>query len=703
MARKKNPEELAGGSDGEDEGFDYGEEPDFNDPPDFVDDIDDYELMPDIMVNMPKESDGVDSVIVVDGVPKVGAERLEKLKNVIRKIYGKFGKLINEHYPIEEDGSTKGYIFLEFSSHNNAVEAVKATTNYKLDKTHTFIVNLFSDFDKFENIPEVWEAPTPQEYKDQGNLRSWLLEADAVDQYSVIHKEGNEVGIFANSVAEPLEIQSRARWTETYVRWSPLGTFLVTFHTRGIALWGGEDFHQISRFSHTGVQFIQFSPNEKYIVTFSPSMQSSSNEDPNAIIIWDSRTGVKKRSFHAEGDNIIWPILKWSSDDRFFARMQTDANNMGSLSVYETPSFGLLDKKSIKVEGLKGFSWSPKDPILTYWVAENKDVPARVVLLEIPSRNELRVKNLFNVADCNMHWQKSGDYLCVKVDRYKKILPEGHDLKYAGMYHNFEIFHMSEKQIPVDTVKIEENVQAFSWEPIGSKFAVIHGSAQSNNVSFYGLKKGQGPELLKKYERKTANHIYWSPTGQFVVLAGLRSMNGVLEFVDTSDFTTMGSGEHFMCNEIEWDPTGRYVATSVSFWAHKVDNAYWLWNFQGKLMKKSAVEKFCQLVWRPRPPTLLSKDQTRDIRKNLKKYSDQFNAKDKMRQSKASKELVDKRRALANSFLEWRADALAAYEENKEKRLALRGGLDTDLEEGADFDEEVVEFLVKEEETILEE
>jgi translation initiation factor 3 subunit B len=42
-------------------------------------------------------------------------------------------------------------------------------------------------------------------------------------------------------------------------------------------------------------------------------------------------------------------------------------------------------------------------------------VPARVVLLEIPSRNELRVKNLFNVADCKMHWQKSGDYLCVKV------------------------------------------------------------------------------------------------------------------------------------------------------------------------------------------------------------------------------------------------------------------------------------------------
>ena len=87
----------------------------------------------------------------------------------------------------------------------------------------------------------------------------------------------------------------------------------------------------------------------------------------------------------------------------------------GTLSIYETPNCGLLDKKSIKVAGMRDFSWSPKENILAYWVAEDKDVPARVMLLEIPSRKELRVKNLFNVGDCKIHWQKCGDYLCVKV------------------------------------------------------------------------------------------------------------------------------------------------------------------------------------------------------------------------------------------------------------------------------------------------
>merc|ERR1712038_1912448 len=503
--------------------------------------------------------------------------------------------------------------------------------------------------------------------------------------------------VFTNTQPDPVEAQSRNRWTETYVKWSPLGTYLATFHTRGIALWGGDDFHQISKFAHPGVQYIEFSPCEKYLVTFSPSATNLSSDEPTAIIVWDSRTGMKKRAFHSENPP-VWPVFKWSHDDKYFVRM---SEAEGTLSIYETPSFGLLDKKSIKVEGLKGFSWSPKDNILSYWVAEAKDVPARVVLLEIPSRNELRVKNLFNVADCKMHWQKSGDYLCVMVNRYKKILTDNADRKYAGLYYNFEVFHMLEKQIPVDTVKIEETVHAFSWEPIGTKFAIVHGDSQNNSVSFYGVKKGlqQPPELLKKCERKVANCLFWYPTGQFVILAGMRQMNGVLEFVDTADFTSMGGGEHFMCTDMEWDPTGRYVMTGVSWWGHKVDNAYWVWSFQGKLLKRFQTDKFCQFLWRPRPPCFLAAKQIREIKKNLKKFSVQFDAKDKMRLSRASKELVEKRKAMMDAFQEYRSKKTGEFKDQKDRRLQLRSGVDTDdvSVDSQELEEEMVEFLINEE------
>lgn len=88
---------------------------------------------------------------------------------------------------------------------------------------------------------------------------------------------------------------------------------------------------------------------------------------------------------------------RWSSDGQYVARA---GNEM--LSIYESPGFGLLEKKSIKVNGLKDFSWSPSKNLIAYWVPEDKDSPARVVIMEVPSRREIRVKNLFNVHEVSV-------------------------------------------------------------------------------------------------------------------------------------------------------------------------------------------------------------------------------------------------------------------------------------------------------------
>ena len=44
----------------------------------------------------------------MDNVPTISPDRLEKLKNVIRKVFSKFGKIVTEHYPQDENGLTKG-------------------------------------------------------------------------------------------------------------------------------------------------------------------------------------------------------------------------------------------------------------------------------------------------------------------------------------------------------------------------------------------------------------------------------------------------------------------------------------------------------------------------------------------------------------------------------------------------------------------
>ncbi len=80
---------------------------------------------------------------------------------------------------------------------------------------------------------------------------------------------------------------------------------------------------------------------------------------------------------------------------RYFAKL-----GKSQISVYETPECALLDKKSIKLENVQDFQWSPAAPILSACQAEQSsgNLPARVVLLKIPERTELRQKNLFSVS-----------------------------------------------------------------------------------------------------------------------------------------------------------------------------------------------------------------------------------------------------------------------------------------------------------------
>jgi len=603
-------------------------------------------------------------VVIVDNLPIVPPEKFQKLYNVIHKIVSNVGPIRESGLTLPTDPATKltlGFAFVEFVDPKSAHQAVEKLNGGKLDKSHIFAVNLYEDLARYAQIPDEYIAPQPKDYEEKENLRWWLMDPkhQAGDQF--VTRVGDDTEIYwYESNKKPELLHKKKSWTESYLTWSPLGSYLVTFHVQGIILWGGDSWKKLFKLQHPGVKLIDFSPKENFLVTFSPQQpDSDSFKDSQLIIIWDVRSGKKLRSFPA-GESNVWPVFKWSFDDKYFARL-----GKGQISVFETPSMNMLDKKSLKIPNVKDFCWSPTQHVISCWVPESDSHPASVILLDLPSKKEKTQKNLFNVNDCNMHWSNRGDYLCVKVDRKTK----------KSTSTNFELFRMREKNIPIEVLEMKHNITAFAWEPNGHRFAVIHSADPNVNrfdVSFYTM-EGSQVKLLKTLEKKQANHLFWSPAGDFIVLAGLKNLNGVFEFFDVNEMETMNTSEHLMANEVEWDPTGRFVATISSAWRHQLENGYCMWSFQGKCVHKLVKDKFLQFSWRPRPPSLLSEEKEKEIRKNLSKYSKKYSEIDKENREKARRERQRARDALRKKFEDYMALKAEEFSEERKLRREILG------------------------------
>jgi len=493
-----------------------------------------------------------------------------------------------------------------------------------LDKKHTLRVNKLTDIERFGRegrIDENYTPPTIPPFEEKEHLRSWLADPSGRGRDQFVMYKDDRVQIFWNNEKDaPEPIVDRQHWTETFVQWSPQGTYLTSMHAQGVQLWGGPSWTRQKRFAHPFVNLVDFSPGEKYLTTWShrpivipeeghPML--SVDDDGKNYVIWDIETGKPLRSF-ANLDlpsnstdeagqpvkrKIVWPAFKWSADDKYVARLTQGA----SISVYELPRMGLLDKTSIKIEGVMDFDWAPATPhregvktyeqLFCYWTPEIGSNPAKVGLMSIPSKEVVRTLNLFSVTDAKLHWQSNADYLCVKVDRHSKSK--------KSLATSLEIFRVREKGVPVEVVdSIKDTVINFAWEPKGDRFVIITTAEvvaptavpPKTSVSFYCPEKVKGAGVgnfkhIRTYDKKNSNAIYWSPKGRFVIVATVHSQQSFdMEFFDmdfegekpesdkdlTANLQLMNTADHYGVTDIDWDPTGRFVATSASIWKHAV-------------------------------------------------------------------------------------------------------------------------------------
>ena len=139
-----------------------------------------------------------------------------------------------------------------------------------------------------------------------------------------------------------------------------------------------------------------------------------------------------------------------------------------------------------------------------------------------------------------------------------------------------------------------------------------------------------------------------------------------------------------------------------------MENGYHLYKFSGELLADAPTEKFKQLLWRPRPPTLLSKEEQKNVRRNLRDYSREFDEDDRAEEDSANVAIVEHRRRLLE---EWIAFVLSEKELVSEERDEL--GLADPMEElelsrtrssageGEQIVEEVIEEVLEETEEFV--
>ncbi|EDO06280.1 eukaryotic translation initiation factor 3 subunit family protein [Babesia bovis T2Bo] len=678
------------------------------------------------------------NTIIVTGLPLVTQEKYDRLMEILRKKLLKdfekkgynIGKDMKVDMPYDEDGNTSGVAFLTFANHMEAVKAQKHINMSKFDASHTLKSALIDDFERIVSDENKCMPALNTFGFTRDDLRTWLFDSDRMlDQFVVRYGDHTEINWFDPLEREPILVyngereraQGKRVWTDQKVEWSRNGSYLVFYRRPGIALYGGPDFELKVRFEHRNVQKVSFSPDEEYLLTWDGT--SDSDKSDNSVCIWHVITGEKLYSFSSrEISTMGTDVLRflWNHNGKYIARLNpsTDGNE---ILVYQLPEMELIRDAEGKPAPLKyaaeRFDWSPTDDILSVLIPGTLDTPARLVLIDIPSRRELSARNVYNVCQSSMHWHPRGECFCLMTTIYRKTGKKG-----RKNFYQLDLFRLREKYIPVDTIKIEDaTVKNLYWEEGGNKrFALVVKDEEMSmcSIKFYRVSDegtARDTVCVATYDLQSQmNKILWSPTGNYFVLGSL-SGEGTLLFCMLSNndkLEILYKDEHFMMNAMKWSPCGRYLATSVCVpmpsqnlvpstdtFRYSAEAGFCIWTFQGRRLYMARRENFYSFEFRPTPPPMLDKAVIEHIKKNLDEYSRRYDIVDEKAREEYEKQYKAKRQVAEEAFIALAAK-LMDYLSKQERFNDFKRGYDEFFDESNwevsyDIFEEVLE--VKEE------
>lgn len=662
-----------------------------------------------------KDTLDVSKFVCVDGLPAVPDSKIDKLLKILLKVFSKVAAVPGGEkaviMPQDENKKTMGFAFVRFGSEDDANAVIKAFNHKKLDPKHTMLLDSFPAIEKYLNTEKSeYKEPEVPPFKPLPHIRSWLTDEHGRDQAALHINQEVTVQWFRKG-AQPQEAMPPTKnFTSMFVRWSPFGSYLLSINPKGVVLHAGPKFEAVATFPHKDVKLIDFSTDERFLVTCSPvpitpgGPFSIANEGHH-IVVWSIETRSVLRSFPvpqtcAPNAPPPWPAFKWSSDSEYLAWVPAK----DELAIYASSTMGLVGKKSVHIDGLQNFEFSPAKTdgkqLIAFWTPELTNQAARVALLDAETKEIVHNRALFNVVHVSFFWQNNGEFLCSLIDRLKK--------NKKAVFSSLEIYRFQNKSIPIEVFDFPEKVFDFSWEPFSSRFIVLKSvnpvpaptgpridpPSQSARYSlgFYVLenqkKVGATWKETNEFRNQPLTRISWSPRGRFLATISMAS-SGTMQivFMDADyevqvppatnsalpaaqdlpiNVYPLANREHAGAVDYSWDPSGRYLLTYSSARDGSLGTkSYTLWDHVGRQLRQEKIGGLMAFLWRPRPKSELTRDQRRAAAKKAKELGEEFDMQDAVM---AASETDDLRKFIEATTTSW-----SLFRKDVRNRLAERG------------------------------
>ena len=679
--------------------------------------------------------------VYIGNLPSIDESKKEKLLYFLRKknLFDDID-LVNFNIPFQ-DGLSLGYAFVEVGAKSQAELLVSRADGFKFDTKHEFYAMTFDEFQEVLDMPDSYEEPSLPVWIERPFAQQWIMEdPHALAQFTTFHwdKHGNAVQLMqmpftggsmsvdvddsAGASRDCKLLFKRGNMCDVRIEWSPLGTFLVAFHVQGISLWMNspsspaakvdkqpvsleDSFYRVARFAHPSIEKCSFSGDERFLYT----------ESKDASIIWNVDCGSEIFTFPSTSPF----VFQWSKKGHFFFTLSCET---GKLSVYN-----LIDNSPALIHTFPGVvvdaEWSNCKAQLAFWVAECENAPARVSIWECSQSNSkqgslIKSKTLFSVKSCRFCWHPQDNFLALLVDRFNK------NRKSSTV--NFEIFRLTERDIPVDNIECppSQTLIDFSWEPNSltspsQRFCTIFREDASGNTflafwqDHHDVKNRMKQfSILHSYERKSIDRLFWNPMGQLLIAANLgTSSSGNFELWDSSNCQLITSLEHEQMSQIQWAPNGLHFASISSVTVYpSAENGYIVWDLRGNAVDKHSIEKFHSFSYRPSPfpsstivnaegefkPVLSKKSLTDIINNKLEQYFVKFAEEDTEVVASSARSTAAERKLVVDAWNAWKSACNSRYLSLASQRTQLLASSSTASSEQSVDVEEIVEEVIDE-------